>query len=97
MPKQVGFIGFDGITALDMVGPMEAFAAANGYSHGQNFYKTIILSPSGKSFRSEASMVMSADVSFADAPALDTIVVPGGAGAEKATGCRRGCRFPKAT
>jgi len=26
--KVIGFLGFDGITALDLVGPMEAFGAA---------------------------------------------------------------------
>lgn len=80
MPRNIGFIGFDGITALDLVGPVEVFDTANRYARGQNFYKTVILSPSGKAFRSGASMVISADASFGDAPPLDTIVVPGGAG-----------------
>jgi transcriptional regulator GlxA family with amidase domain len=78
MPKRIGFIGFDGITALDMVGPAEAFIAANRCSNAHGFYETIILSPIGKPFRSETSMVINADASFDDAPPLDTIVVPGG-------------------
>lgn len=82
MTRHIGFIGFDGITALDMVGPLEAFDAANS-ANGSNFYKTLILSPAGKPFRSGASMVMNADASFGDAPPLDTIVVPGGAGLRK--------------
>ena len=27
-PKSVGFLGFDGVTTLDLTGPLEAFAAA---------------------------------------------------------------------
>ena len=27
-PKVVGFLGFDGLTTLDLTGPLEAFAAA---------------------------------------------------------------------
>jgi hypothetical protein len=26
-PKRIGFLGFDGMTALDLVGPAEAFAS----------------------------------------------------------------------
>jgi transcriptional regulator GlxA family with amidase domain len=83
MPKRIGFIGFDGITALDMIGPVEAFDTANRCSNAQGFYQTLILSPAGKPFRSGASMVISADAGFDNAPPLDTIVVPGGAGLRK--------------
>src|SRR5580698_4861351 len=80
MSRRIGFIGFDGVTALDMVGPVDAFNTANSYSNPKGFYQTVILSPSGKPFRSESAMVINADTSFDSAPSLDTIVVPGGAG-----------------
>ena len=28
-PLRIGIIGFNGVTALDLIGPLEAFAAAN--------------------------------------------------------------------
>ena len=80
MPRRIGFVGFDGITALDMVGPVEAFSAANRCPAAHGFYETFILSRFGKPFRSEAALVIGADASFDNAPPLDTIIVPGGAG-----------------
>lgn len=79
MTRRIGFIGYDQVTALDLVGPLEAFAAAN-HCLGCNAYQTIIVSRDGGAFRSEAGMILAADVSFAAAPAFDTLLVPGGAG-----------------
>jgi transcriptional regulator GlxA family with amidase domain len=85
MVKRIGFIGFDDITALDMIGPMEAFGTANAANGAVRAYELMILSASGKPFRSEGGVVIAANASFADAPSFDTIFVPGGCGLRNAT------------
>jgi transcriptional regulator GlxA family with amidase domain len=81
MTKRIGFIGYDNITALDMIAPLEAFGTANTFVEGRSHsYELIVMSASGKSFRSELGVTICPSVAFKDAPSLDTILVPGGAG-----------------
>jgi transcriptional regulator GlxA family with amidase domain len=80
-PRRIGFVGYDQITALDLVGPMEAFDSANAHcEHGSPAYSFVVLSHRGRPFVSEAGLKISADASLDDAPPLDTIIVPGGKG-----------------
>lgn len=83
MVRRIGFIGFENVTALDLIGPLEVFAAAN-QCLGRPAYDTVIASADGAAFRSEAGVVLAADTSFAAAPAFDTILVPGGSGLRQA-------------
>lgn len=77
----IGIVGFDQITSLDLTGPMEAFASASGaLASGETPYKLFIVTADGRDFVSEAGLVMRAHTSFAKAPPFDTIIVPGGAG-----------------
>ncbi len=78
-PRRIAFIGYDRVTALDFVGPMEAFAAANDPAEA-TAYEIMVLSASGKPFTSESGVVTLPHGALASAPAFDTIVVPGGAG-----------------
>lgn len=81
-PRRVGFVGFDGITALDLVGPMEAFGAASADTeHGRRRgYAVLILGLTRQPFRSESGITFRPDTTLDSAPALDTIIVPGGSG-----------------
>src|SRR5215831_6765540 len=79
--KRIGFVGYDQITALDLVGPMEAFDSANGHcERGAPAYAFVVLSHKGRPFVSEAGLKIAADASLEDAPPLDTIIIPGGRG-----------------
>jgi transcriptional regulator GlxA family with amidase domain len=81
MAKRIGFIGYDNITALDLIAPLEAFGTANTFVEGRpHAYELIVMSASGKPFRSELGVSICASIAFKDAPPLDTILVPGGAG-----------------
>jgi len=80
----VGLLGFDGIQALDLVGPLDAFATvaeigATNQDHPVS-YETVIIGPTDRPFRSGCGLVMQPDCSMADAPPLDTLIVPGGIG-----------------
>ena len=79
MSKRVGIIGFDGISILDLAAAIEAFETANA-CHGAPAYAITVISADGKPFRSEGNVAVSASSSFRDAPAFDTLIVPGGAG-----------------
>lgn len=55
-PKRVGFLGFDGLTALDLVGPLEAFTTAK-VDRGDDDprgYEVLILTESDETFASES-------------------------------------------
>src|SRR5260221_8968309 len=81
--KVIGFLGFDGVTALDLIGPSDTFAAVtNEEDNGQavRSYRTIIIGVTSKPFRSESGVVFRPDTSLQSAPDLDTLIIPGGSG-----------------
>lgn len=80
--KRIGFIGYNGVTALDLFGPLEVFDTANTRpGHAQRPYELVVLSPTGAPFELEQGVRVAPHELLADAFPLDTIIVPGGAGA----------------
>lgn len=82
-PKRIGFLGFDGIRSLDLSGPLEAFANAriNTRQDGpRTCYEPVIISLWNKTFESGSGAVFKAQHTVQTAPALDTIIIPGGIG-----------------
>jgi transcriptional regulator GlxA family with amidase domain len=85
--KTVGFLGFEGVNGTDLMGPLEALGAARqpgANQPAQPRYRLIVLGLTTRSFRSESGVSFRAKALLEDAPALDTIVIPGGAGLWKA-------------
>jgi transcriptional regulator GlxA family with amidase domain len=79
MAKAIGIIGYDGVTALDLVGPGDVFNTANQRSQDlPTPYALSVLSATGKPFRAESGIVMAP--ARAHARRFDTIVIPGGEG-----------------
>ncbi|HMM67452.1 MAG TPA: GlxA family transcriptional regulator [Dokdonella sp.] len=84
--RRVGIIGYDGINALDLTGPAEAFASAECFdARGQSTrcYEILVIGVSGKPFVAESGIVFHPATRLEDAPELDTIIVPGGVGLRK--------------
>jgi len=82
-PLRVGFLGFNGVMALDLVGPIDAFTTAGiDESDGKagSLYETVIIGLSNKPFRSESGIAFNPDQTIANAPPLDTLMIPGGIG-----------------
>ena len=78
-PKSVGFLGFDGVTTLDLTGPLEAFAAArNAEGSEQACYETVLLGVTSKTFVASSGAMFKAQHTIRTAPSLDTIIIPGG-------------------
>ena len=82
-PKLIGIVGYEDAETLDIAGPAEAFSSAmtrDGNAKDRPCYRVIIIAPTNKPFRTSTGIVIKPEWTFLDAPALDTLVVPGGKG-----------------
>ncbi|HEY2824478.1 MAG TPA: helix-turn-helix domain-containing protein [Gemmatimonadales bacterium] len=77
--RRIGILGYNGIQALDVIGPAEAFGAVPA-ENGVSPYEVVIVGVSGKRFVSEAGFVMHAQTPMSPSLKLDTLIVPGGSG-----------------
>src|SRR5258706_2948733 len=80
-PLRVGFLGFEGLMALDLVGPIDAFTSAfidDGTGKLASCYEVVIIGLSGRPFTSESGVVFKPHTTIANAPPLDTLIIPGG-------------------
>jgi len=84
--RRIGFLGYPRITALDLVGPLDVFATANDLieakftGRSRPAYELVVLGLSKRAFAAESGVTFLPQVSLAKAPALDTLIVPGGCG-----------------
>jgi transcriptional regulator GlxA family with amidase domain len=81
-PRRVALIGFDDVNALDLVGPIEAFASARveGNHDFRPGYATSLLAFSGRPFRAESGITIKPDQLTTSRLDIDTLIIPGGAG-----------------
>ena len=82
-PMHIGMLGFDGVNALDLVGPLEAFSNANELSEtegGRAPYRLVLIGRSRRAFAAESGVLFRPHCDFAAVPRLHTLIVPGGAG-----------------
>ncbi len=70
--------GYEGVTALDVVGPTEAFASAS--VDGQPAYEVVIVGVTRKPFTAESGIVFKPHRAFDAKVDLDTLIIPGGCG-----------------
>jgi transcriptional regulator GlxA family with amidase domain len=73
---RVAMLGYDEVQGLDVVGPIDAFGAANVGQPGA--YITTTVSLTGAPFVSESGLRIVADCAFHAAGPIDTLIVPGG-------------------
>ena len=79
----MGIIGFDGLNALDLIGPAEAFATAQNEEanrSSKDAYEVIVIGLSRRRFAAESGVAFHPHTSLQAAPKLDTIIIPGGRG-----------------
>lgn len=82
-PKRIGFIGFEGVTALDLTGPAEAFAVANvtdEAGHKRPGYEIVVIGVDDAPFTAESGIAMQPRETLKTCGPIDTVVVPGGFG-----------------
>ena len=71
----VGMVLFDGVTQLDLTGPYEVLSRMPGT-------QVTLIAPSPAPVRSEWGLTITPDATFANAPALEVVCVPGGWGVD---------------
>ncbi|AVR96340.1 DJ-1/PfpI family protein [Pseudoduganella armeniaca] len=68
--KKIAILLFDGVDIIDFAGPFEVFLSAG--------MDVVTVSPDGKSVTSAGGMKIAPSHGYADAPAADAVLVPGG-------------------
>jgi transcriptional regulator GlxA family with amidase domain len=84
-PRVIGILGFDGVSALDFVGPLEAFKAArtyDNYHRTYSCYEVVILGLKTRSFVSDSGAAFKAHKTIQAVSSFDTIIIPGGTGCQ---------------
>lgn len=82
--RNIGFLVYDGMQALDLVGPLDVFDAANRLYHGPQPYRLILIGlAGGGTLRLENGLAIVPDCLPEDAPVLDTLIIPGGEGSRR--------------
>jgi transcriptional regulator GlxA family with amidase domain len=84
---RVAVVLFEGFTVLDVYGPVQAFASVrlprpDGSWH--RLFEIVTLAEKAGPVKSGEGPTTHADYAFADAPAYDVLLVPGGFGTRKA-------------
>lgn len=79
---RIGFLMFEDLEELDMVGPWEVFTMA-AKIRPELGIRCVTIAPGGGTVRCAKGMRVVADHGFADTPALDILVVPGGQGTRR--------------
>lgn len=82
MPVQkVAIAIHDGVQALDVAGPVDVFAEANGFIAAQDRYETVLVAADRTPLRASNNMQMIADLGFDEAAGgFDILLVAGGPG-----------------
>ena len=79
----IGLVLFENAEELDWVGPFEVFTMAQQVAGGQGRaagIRVVLISETGGVVRGAKGMRVETDASFADAPRLDLLLIPGGVG-----------------
>ena len=81
-PKRIGFLIYPAMQALDLAGPMDAFAAAAIETDGAAApcYELVTIGLDAGIAAAESGLCLKPQFTLSNAPRLDTLVVPGGAG-----------------
>lgn len=75
---KIGVFGYEGVTALDVVGPTEAFASA--FVDEQRAYEVVLVGVTRKPFTAESGIVFKPHRGLDAKVDLDTLIIPGGCG-----------------
>src|SRR6266853_730567 len=76
--KRIGLIGFDGVVAIDLAGPAEAFACAEIREEKrkpERCYEVLTIAMSNRPFISESGLIFKPHKTFKNAPSFDTLII----------------------
>src|SRR6478672_7740284 len=86
--RRVGILGFDGVQALDLFGPADAFASDVFLARHLDGelqehwppYEVVVIGLTGSQFKTSSGVVVRANRVVGSRIELDTLVIPGGSG-----------------
>jgi transcriptional regulator GlxA family with amidase domain len=81
--RRVGFLVYPAMQALDLVGPMDAFAAVtltDAEGRRRDGYEVITIGFGSQTVEAESGLLIKPQFTTVTAPKLDTVVIPGGYG-----------------
>jgi len=80
--KRIGILGFEGVMALDLVGPFDSFTSAfiEDGTQQTNCYEVIVIGLTHEPFRAESGVIFKPHKTIKNAPPLDTLIIAGGKG-----------------
>ncbi len=81
MQRRIGILIYGGVQALDVAGPMDAFASATTAGIGGGrvpAYEVFTVAPSKRACVSESGLVLKPQYTFETCPVMDTLILPGG-------------------
>jgi transcriptional regulator GlxA family with amidase domain len=86
--RSIVIVAFDGVQPLDIVGPHEVFAGAStllaAHGKGRAGYDIAVVSASGAAVATESSLQLGTSLLPAGRAVIDTLIIPGGDGAQTA-------------
>jgi transcriptional regulator GlxA family with amidase domain len=78
--KSIGLLAYDDMQAIDIAGPLDVFGAANALATGTPPYALVVIGLGTDAARAEHGLSVVPAHALEDAPPLDTLLIPGGAG-----------------
>lgn len=79
--REVALVIHEGVQALDVAGPLDVFATANGFLPGESRYRCRLVARDTSPLRASNGMLLTPDLGFANAArAFHTVLVAGGPG-----------------
>jgi len=81
--RTIGFLVYENLQALDLVGPFDAFGAANEYAGDGPAYRLVTIGLQKRTVRAENGLAFLPDFTIGKFPQLDTLVIPGGCGSRE--------------
>jgi transcriptional regulator GlxA family with amidase domain len=86
MTRTVVFLGFPGMQALDLVGPLEVFATASLVlaAEGRDGYELVVTSVDGEPVTTSSGLSLATEKLPARDRPVDTLLLPGGTGVHEA-------------
>lgn len=73
--RRIAFVVYDGVTLLDVTGPVEVLHQANQVGSGQ--YETVLVSAAGGQVTAASGLVLAGTITPKEAGVVDTVVVAG--------------------
>ena len=79
--RRIGIVAYDGVQALDVIGPADTFGAANVVTGGKVApYEVVLVGTRRGRVRTESNLSLFAEETLAGHGLFDTVIVPGGRG-----------------